>query len=154
MNRLRIILAENRTLHEMLIGVTVSNLLILAVGLIVCKDKVPAGLGVLVGTLLAVFYVIHMAVTIDDALCLDEKGAASELRKNMLIRYVIVCLVIGAVCYFKVVNPVICIFSCLTIKLGAYLQPIVHKLLKRSTEDEGITEASELGSENGGKISE
>lgn len=152
MNRLRIILKENETLHEMLLGVLVSNFAILIIGLIAFSDKKSATLGVVIGTVLATFYIIHMAVTIDDALCLDEKGAASELRKNMLIRYVIVCAVIALVSYFEVGNPVLCIFSCLTIKLGAYLQPVMHKILKRSYV--ACEDTATGGSESGGKISE
>lgn len=145
MNRLKIILSSNRTLHEMLIGVCASNVILLLAGMIICEDRLKALVGVGSGFFLAVFYLIHMAVTIDDAMCLDEKGAAAQMRKNMLIRYGIVCLVVAAVNYFELANPVLCILSCLTVKLGAYLQPVVHKILFRS-EDEG--------SGNGGTISE
>ena len=148
MKRLRIILQENKTLHEMLIGVLTANLVILLIGLIACTDRPMAALGVAEGAAVAVFYCIHMAVTIDDALCLDERGAASVMRKNMLIRYMVVCVVVAVVCYTEYGNPVLCIFSCLTVKLGAYLQPVVHKILNRS---EDITED---GSESGGEISE
>ena len=155
MNRVKIILKENQTLHEMLLGIGISNLLILFAGLIFCKDKGSAALGVVIGALVAIFYVIHMAVTIDDALCLDEKGAAAQLRKHMMIRYVVVCIVIAVVSYFQIGNPVLCIFSCLTVKLGAYLQPVIHnKILKRSESEEAIDAIDSEGSENGGKISE
>ena len=154
MNRLRIILTENETLHEMLLGIGFCNLLLLLIGLIVCTDKRSAALGVLIGFLVACFYAIHMAVTIDDALCLDERGAAAVLRKNMLIRYAVVCLVVAAIGYFRFANPILCIFSCLTIKPGAYMQPFVHsKILKRS---DGAADSGDApsGPENGGKISE
>lgn len=148
MNRLRIILRENKTLHEMLIGVLAANILILLIGLVACDDKLMAAIGVAEGAAVAVFYCIHMAVTIDDALCLDERGAASVMRKNMLIRYMVVCVVVAVVCYTEYGNPVLCIFSCLTVKLGAYLQPVIHRILNRSTNN------TEEGSESGGEISE
>lgn len=129
MNRIRLILTENRTLHEMLIGILVSNFVIALIGVIVSSQKVQALLGVLFGMMIACFYVIHMAVTLDDALCLDEKGASTEIRKNMLIRYFVTFVVAGCVCYFKWGNPVLCILSILTIKTGAYLQPVIHKLI-------------------------
>lgn len=130
MNRIRIILTENHTLHEMLIGIVFSNVILAIVGVIIASQKKEALLGVLFGMIIACFYVIHMAVTIDDALCLDEKGAATEFRKNMLIRYAVVFIVGGAVCYFGLANSVLCILSILTIKAGAYLQPVVHKIIK------------------------
>lgn len=144
MNRVRIILRENKTLHEMLLGLTLSNLVILIIGLIIASDKFFATLGVLEGYLVAVFYVIHMAVTLDDTMCLDEKGAVSQMRKHMMIRYALVCIVVAVVSQFKLGNPILCILSILTVKLGAYLQPLVHRILTRSEER----------SENGGKISE
>lgn len=147
MNRLKIILAANRTLHEMLVGVLISNIAILLIGLIAFSDKKSVLIGVLTGLLVAVFYLVHMAVTLDDIMCLDEGSVVTQMRKNMLIRYGVVCVVVGVVCYFGIVNPVCCVLSCLTVKLGAYLQPVVHNKLFRS-------EHNEDGSENGGTISE
>ena len=144
MNRVKIILRENRTLHEMLVGLLLSDIVILIIGLVFAKAKGLAFLGVLEGFLVACFYVIHMAVTLDDTMCLDEKGAMSQMRKHMMIRYAIVCIVVALVSHFGLGNPILCIFSILTVKLGAYLQPVVHRKLTRSEE----------GSESGGKISE
>ena len=131
MNRLKIILAENKTLHEMLIGICLSNVVVFVIAVIFAGDKVKASVGILIGTVLALMYCIHMAVTIDDALCLDEKGASAQMRKHMLIRYSVVCVVVAVVCIFKIGNPVLIVISCLTVKFGAYLQPLVHKLMNR-----------------------
>lgn len=130
MNRIRIILTENHTLHEMLIGVLLSNVILAVVGVLVTDDKPKALIGVLCGMVIACFYVIHMAVTLDDALCLSEKEAASQLRKHMLIRYLFVLVTAGCVCYFGIGNPVLCILSILTVKTGAYFQPLIHKIIK------------------------
>ena len=130
MNRIRIILSGDHTLHELLLGIAAGNVVLTVISGIVAEDKIKALLGIFVGMLLACFYIIHMAITMDDALCLDEKGAASELRKHMLIRYMVVFIVTTAVCYFKLVNPVTCILGILTVKIGVYLQPLMHKLIK------------------------
>ena len=89
MNRLRIILRDNHTLHEMMIGIAAANAVLAIIALFV-GDRKPALSAVAIGMVTAIIYTIHMAVTVDDALCLDEKGAAAELRKNMLIRYLFV----------------------------------------------------------------
>ncbi len=130
MNRLKIILRDNHTLHEMMIGIAGVNIILAIIALFVSDTK-KALLGVAIGAATALFYVIHMAVTVDDALCLDEKGAASQMRKHMIIRYVIVCVVVALSTYFKTVNPIFLIFSIITIKAGAYLQPTVHKFFGR-----------------------
>lgn len=152
MNRIKIILSTNRTLHEMLIGVAFCNVVLLCIGLVFCKDKGSAVIGLICGMLTACFYTIHMAITIDDAFDLDAKGAMAQMRKQMMIRYVVVCVVVALVSYFEIGNPILCIFAILTTKLGAYLQPVVHKILFRSDEA-GITAETD-GSENGGRISE
>lgn len=131
MNRLKIILATNKTLHEMLIGIAVSNVLLLLITLIVTTDKSSGCTGVLIGTIVALIYCIHMAITIDDALYLDEKGASVQMRKHMLIRYTGVCIVVALSCYFKIGNPICIVLSCLSVKFGAYMQPLVHKILNR-----------------------
>ena len=53
------------------------------------------------------------------------------MRRNMIIRYVFVCVVVALSTYFKIVNPVFLILSIITIKAGAYMQPTIHKLFGR-----------------------
>jgi hypothetical protein len=130
MNRLRIILKENHTLHEMMLGIVTANV-VLAVAAIFINNRNKAMLAVLIGTLTALVFVIHMAVTVDDALCLDEKGAVSQMRTQMLVRYLLVGVVVGLSLYFGIADPIFLTISVLTIKAGAYLQPSIHKMLSR-----------------------
>lgn len=130
MKRLVIILKENHTLHEMIIGIVFANLILAGIAMFVSNRR-SALFGVLAGCITAVIFVIHMAVTVDDALCLDEKGAIAVMRRQMIVRYVFVCVVAAAVLYFRIVDPVFFTFSVITVKAGAYLQPTVHKLLNR-----------------------
>ncbi len=127
MNRLKIILRDNHTLHEMMIGIVIVNLIPAVIALFV-SERTKALLGVAIGATTALIYVIHMAVTVDDALCLDEKGATAVMRKQMIIRYAFVCAVVAASTGFKIAHPVFLIISIITIKAGAYLQPTIHKL--------------------------
>ena len=130
MNRLKIILRENHTLHEMMLGIIAANA-VLAVAAMFADDRKKALTAVLIGAATALIFVIHMAVTVDDALCLDEKGAAGAMRKQMIIRYVFVCVVVAVCSYFRITHPVFLIISIITIKAGAYLQPTIHKILCR-----------------------
>jgi hypothetical protein len=130
MNRLRIILKENHTLHEMMLGIVTANV-VLAVAAIFINNRNKAMLAVLIGTLTALVFVIHMAVTVDDALCLDEKGAVSQMRTQMLVRYLLVGVVVGLSLNFGIADPIFLTISVLTIKAGAYLQPSIHKMLSR-----------------------
>ena len=124
-----IILKENRTLHEMMLGLVAVNAVLALIALLV-PDTRKALFAVGIGTATALFYVIHMAVTVDDALYLDEKGAVSAFRKNMVIRYVVVCIVAAVSLYYKLADPLFFVISVITIKAGAYMQPAVHKILE------------------------
>ena len=130
MKRLLIILKENHTLHEMMIGIVFVNIILAVIACFV-NDRQQAITGVAIGLAVALVFVIHMAVTLDDALCLDEKGAVVETRKQMIIRYIFVCIVAAVSLYYKVADPVFLVLSILTIKAGAYLQPTVHRILNR-----------------------
>ncbi|MBO4267627.1 MAG: ATP synthase subunit I [Lachnospiraceae bacterium] len=134
MNRLRIILRENHTLHEMMTGIAAANAVLAIIALLV-DNRRAALTAVAIGTITAIVYTIHMAVTVDDALCLDEKGAAAQLRKNMLIRYLFVCVVVAVSLYTKVADPVFMVISVITIKAGAYLQPFVHRIFSRRKDN-------------------
>ena len=130
MNRLKIILKEDRTLHEMMTGITAINILLAAVAAFM-TERNRALCAVAIGTFIALCYVIHMAVTIDDALNLDEKGAVTQVRKHMIMRYVFVCVVFATSVYFKVAHPIFLTLSVLSIKAGAYMQPFIHGLFNR-----------------------
>ena len=134
MNRLKIILKEDHTLHELMIGITAVNL-ILAVIAAFTGERQKALCAVAVGLITALIYAVHMAVTIDDALYLDEKGAVFQTRKHTLIRYLAVCVIVGTCLYLKVADPIFLILSVMSVKAGAYIQPLVHKILCRRTDN-------------------
>jgi hypothetical protein len=130
MNGIKIILKEDRTLHEMLLGIVAVNIILAVVAMFV-PNRQQALYAVLIGTVTATVYVIHMAVTMDDAMNLDEKSAVVQVRKQMAVRYLIVCVVAGTSLYFRIADPIFLVISVITIKAGAYLQPTIHKILKR-----------------------
>ena len=76
MNRLKIILKEDRTLHEMIAGILAVNLVLAGIAYLIMRNR-ESVTAVAIGAAIAIVYVIHMAVSVDDALCLDEKGAAT-----------------------------------------------------------------------------
>ena len=94
MKRLLIILSKDHTLHEMMIGITMANIVLAIIALFV-PDRRHALYAVAVGLAISLLYVIHMAVTLDDALNLDEKSAVAEVRKHMVIRYVLTGVAVG-----------------------------------------------------------
>lgn len=130
MKRLLIILSKDHTLHEMMAGITAANAVLAVIALFV-NDKRHALYAVAIGLAISLLYVIHMAVTLDDALSLDENSAIQQVRKHMIIRYILTGVIVAAVLYFRIADPVFLVLSVITIKAGAYLQPFVHKISGR-----------------------
>ncbi len=134
MNRLKIILKEDRTLHEMIAGILAVNLVLAGIAYLIMRNR-ESVTAVAIGAAIAIIYVIHMAVSVDDALCLDEKGAATQLRKSMIFRYLFVCIAFGLSIYLKIADPIFLTISVITIKAGAYLQPFIHKHFGRREDN-------------------
>ncbi|MCR5790744.1 MAG: hypothetical protein K6G83_12715 [Lachnospiraceae bacterium] len=120
-------LRTNETLQEFLTGIGLYGGVCLAAALIFSERKLYAVIGLVIGLLAAVFYVLQLYHAIDASLDYDEKGAAACMRKNFLIRY----LVVAAVAVLTAVTDIGSIFTCfagiLGVKLGAYLQPFVRR---------------------------
>ena len=100
----------------MMTGIVIANV-IPAIAALFVKDRQRALCAVAIGLVTALVFVIYMAVSIDDALCLDEKGAAAQMRKHMLIRYAFVCAVFAVSIYFKAADPLFLTISILMICL-------------------------------------
>ena len=129
---IRTILRENETLREMFVGIGLYGLVIGIILAVFFPLKIYREVGLLAGILCAMGMAIHMAWCLEKIVILDEKGAKAYARKTTLIRYAIVCLVLLAIAYTKAGDPVTLVLGTLGLKIGAYLQPLVHKILHRS----------------------
>ena len=153
---------SNDTLKELLTGIAVWGMLVLAFILIFTKRKLYGTIGLIVGLLLAVFYVINLYTTIDASLDLDEKEAAAYTRQKYLIRYVVVCVVYVILALTDAGNLFTCFAGILGIKLGAYLQPFVRRYIFRIIdppgtaleEDEPLLQETGEAVKESGKLSE
>lgn len=87
------------------------------------------------GQAVAVFYAIHMYRSISRALDLSEGDAISLVRYHSIIRYLAV-VVVALLLFFLLGQEnrrygLMYVFGVLSLKLGAYIQPLIHKLLMR-----------------------
>ena len=112
-----------------MIGICFADIILAIIAACTNRDRALAA--VAIGLAISLVFVIHMAVTVDDALCLDEEGAVAQMRKQMLIRYAFVAVAFSLSVYFKAADPVFLTISIVLIKAGPYLQPFVHKLFNR-----------------------
>ena len=120
---------KNKILLELLIGIVLMGILIQIICIVVSKDYLYNAIGLWSGVAIACFMAIHMKRSIEDVLDLGEEGGVKRMRSTYLVRMTIVAIVMGVVIYFNLGNPITLLFGALTLKIAAYLQPYMHKLL-------------------------
>ena len=134
-------LRENKTLHEMIAGILFSGAIIIALFFAFSENAISLTIGLAAGILGAIVMVTHMAYTIEDAVLLNENDAASYIRKMTYVRYGIACVVVIAIGLSGIGSPVTAVFGLLLLKMGAYLQPLCHRIFNRNEENMNFTES-------------
>lgn len=93
---------------------------------------IPAEIGVLIGTCMNFIILRDMAIATEDAIeSKDSEYARKKVTKHSILRMFIIVLVIVVFAQLDFINILTLVFSIFGIKVGAYLQPFVHKVLQR-----------------------
>lgn len=120
---------KSRMLVELLIGNVAVFSVIFILALIFIRDwRVLLGLGI--GVCVACLMVIHMSVTIEQAMYLLPEEAERYVRKQSALRYsaiMIVMCVIGITGFCDIIAAMV---GVMTLKVSAYIQPFTHKISK------------------------
>ncbi len=128
MERLR----NNETLRELMIGIAVWCILAEGILLLLCKGKLYQSIGLAAGFVTALILAYSMAASVEEAVLLDEKGAAGFIRRKAVFRYLLACTVIVVLAITDIGNPLTCFAGMMGLKIGAYLQPLTHRVIRRS----------------------
>ncbi|MBR6452021.1 MAG: hypothetical protein IKS87_04890 [Lachnospiraceae bacterium] len=131
------ILKENQTLQELIIGIFCYGLLIQVILAVFFPLRIFRAIGLWTGLLCAVAMAVHMAWCLEKIVMLDEKGAGAYVRKTTLLRYLCVCVVLSVIAVTKTGDPVSFVLGALGLKIGAYLQPLTHKIRTGNKESSG-----------------
>ena len=122
---------SNRTLRELIAGAGIYCFLLELVLLIFTERRLYHTVGLLIGSILCVVLSISIADSIDVAVELDEKGARAYIQKKASFRYLMVCAAVVILAVFDFGNPLTCFAGVIGLKIGAYMQPLIHKLIDR-----------------------
>ena len=122
---------KNSTLLELIVGSIFWGILCQVVCLLFFKSYLYNAVGLWVGVALAIGLVIHMNRSIEDGLELGGEDGVKHMQKGTMTRLVIAFVVMGAVMYLKWGNPLSLLAGVMALKVAAYLQPIVHRILGR-----------------------
>lgn len=92
------------------------------------KDKAGYSLGLWLGITAAVLTMLHLSISLDKALDLDEGGAKKHMVIQNLARYFVIIVFLVVLMITDFANPLAAFLGLMGVKAGAYLQPFIHKV--------------------------
>lgn len=128
----------DETLKELLVGISLFEILAVLIGVWFVGSPGKYILGVLAGAVLAILAAIHMYWSIRKNLeiNMDQESAANAYSvKSGMIRYGVILIVFLFFCLTDIAYPLAVFLGIMGLKAGAYLQPITHRYLFRKQEE-------------------
>lgn len=121
----------NETLAELMIGIFLWGIFWQAAGVWFVSDKVSCSLGLWLGVLTAELCALHMYRSLDRALDLSEKDAQKYMTSRSMVRYGLIIAALLVLMITEAGNPLCCFLGVMGLKAAAYLQPLLHKVMKK-----------------------
>ncbi len=116
------------TLKDLYFGIGVLSILIAVIGACVTERKIAFVLGAIFGGIVALIVATHLYDSIEKALYMSEEGAESYMKRMTVIR---MCIMSVAIAFSMCVSQYLywpgTVLGVLTLKVSAYLQPIIHR---------------------------
>lgn len=127
----------NQSLAGLVAGILIYGALVELIGVWFAKDKMSYTIGLIIGIACAVGMAIHLAMIIEESVRRGQ-GQTKLLAVKSVMRYLVVCVVVFAVAYFKIGSFYTAIAGILGLKVSAYAQPLLNKVLFKSSKGEEI----------------
>lgn len=121
----------NETLLELMAGIFLWGVLWQAAGIWFVADKAGCSLGLWLGVLTAELCAAHMYRSLDRALDFSEKDAQKYMTSRSMMRYGLIIVVLLVLMITEAGNPLCCFLGAMGLKAAAYLQPLLHKVMKK-----------------------
>lgn len=122
---------SNETAAELIVGIGICGIVFQASGMWFFADKLYFTVGLWIGVLICVALALHMNYSIRAALEMPKEHAAAYYRRMYSIRTVIfIVLFIGTIA-LGIGSAAALFLGLLSMKFGAYLQPVLHRLRKK-----------------------
>lgn len=119
------------TLRELVLGTVLCGVIICLITVWFADAKLTFLISMAVGVLAAVAMAFHINRAIEYALEMPEDSAGKYMRNQSLLRMAGAFVLALAAYYLK--GDIVAIFlGLLSLKPGAYVQPLIHRLLKRN----------------------
>ena len=124
----------NQALPGLLLGILIYGILVQVTGVWFVEDKLryTSGLWIGIGTAMGLAY--HIARVIAETIDVpDAKKAGSRIVAKGILRYAAVAAVFIVTLYYDLGSLVTLFLGVMGLKISAYLQPAMHKVLIKVT---------------------
>lgn len=130
----------NEGLPGLVLGILLYGLIIQFVGVWFVEDKWDYTIGLWYGVVIAIGMAVHMARVIYDAVTFDgEDGAKKRVAAKATLRYIMVATLFGILCYFHFGNLFTAFIGVMGLKISAYLQPLLRRVINKIKGREDAT---------------
>lgn len=127
----------NETLFGMMIGIVVFAVVAQLAGMFFVDSMMKYTIGLWIGTVLALVCAYHMWWSLDRNLTINADnvgGARAFALKQNMIRYFVILIVFVGVCLTDFAYPLSAFLGIMGLKVGAYLQPVINRILHISSK--------------------
>ena len=118
----------NEALPGLLLGIAIYGLIVEFAGVWFVSDKLRYTSGLWIGIACAMGMGIHLAMVIEEAVRMGDTGT-KRLSFKSVLRYLVVVFVFFIMMYFHLGNLVSAFIGVLGLKVSAYVQPFMHKMI-------------------------
>ena len=124
----------NDALPELLLGILIYGIVIQVTGVWFAEDRLRYSSGLWIGIATEMGMAYHIARIIAETIdSMDAQKARARIIAKGILRYAAVVAVFMVTLYFGLGNLVTLFIGVMGLKISAYLQPALHKVLKKVT---------------------
>lgn len=120
---------EEGTLKEVSVGIIAYGVICEFAGVFFVEDPLYYSFGIVAGVITALAYIYHMLWALEQSLEQGEAYAQKFIRKQNLLRYFVLVVLMLVFVYTNSANPLSWFLALMGVKAAAYLQPLTHKIL-------------------------
>ncbi len=123
--------SEKQMMVELILGTVIIGVIIQLTVLFFLPDKLFLSIGLWLGVAVGCGMIWHMNRAIEEGVELGKDGAIAHIRKQYLIRTLAVAIMLGLVFYCQIGSVLTMFIGIMGLKVAAYQQPLLHKLLQK-----------------------
>ena len=123
--------SEKQMMIELMVGTIIVGVIVQCGILCFLSEKLFLSIGLWLGVTIGCGMIWHMNRAIEEGVELGKDGAITHIRKQYLIRTLVVAVIFGLVFYLQIGSALTMFIGIMGLKVAAYQQPLLHKWLQK-----------------------